>query len=120
MISLPSQRCIPINGESRDTLKSSMNSLIDKIFPNLIRQYRDRHWISERAILSPKNREVDEINAHCISLLPGDIIIKSPYWKSTQLLFFHYFQVTLLLAPVRIQPSMKTTPLSIRLNFLIL
>ncbi|XP_034030840.1 uncharacterized protein LOC117514441, partial [Thalassophryne amazonica] len=45
--------------------------LVAKVFPNLHRNYQNHNWLSERAILAPKNVAVDDINAKLLAQLPG-------------------------------------------------
>lgn len=52
MIRLPANFC---------SLVSSMEELIDSVFPNLQSNLRDKRWLCERAILAPKNDAVDEL-----------------------------------------------------------
>ncbi|XP_010256222.1 PREDICTED: uncharacterized protein LOC104596665 [Nelumbo nucifera] len=47
--------------------------LVERIFPNIVEMIGNQSYLCERAILAPTNDEVDDINAHNISLLPGDI-----------------------------------------------
>ena len=41
---------------------TSKNELIEKVFPNILKNYKNNKWLSERAILAPKNIDVHEIN----------------------------------------------------------
>ena len=43
-------------------LVTSKNELIEKVFPNILKNYKNDKWLSERAILAPKNIDVHEIN----------------------------------------------------------
>ena len=43
-------------------LVTSKNELIEKVFPNILKNYKNNKWLSERAILAPKNIDVHEIN----------------------------------------------------------
>ena len=36
--------------------------MIEKVFPNILKNYKNNKWLSERAILAPKNIDVHEIN----------------------------------------------------------
>lgn len=53
---------------------SSRSELIEKVFPALRRNYLDRQWLSERAILAPKNKDVNELNDMILSCIPGEVI----------------------------------------------
>ena len=52
-IQLPAEFC---------NLVTSKNELIEKVFPNILNNYKNNKWLSERAILVPKNIDVHEIN----------------------------------------------------------
>ena len=52
-IQLPAEFC---------NLVTSKNELIEKVFPNILNNYKNNKWLSERAILAPKNIDVHEIN----------------------------------------------------------
>jgi hypothetical protein len=46
--------------------------LIDFVFPTIERNFENRQWLSERAILCPTNAEADEINERISTMLPGE------------------------------------------------
>ncbi|CAB3226278.1 unnamed protein product [Arctia plantaginis] len=41
---------------------SSKDELINNIFPDIISNYKNNEWLSERAILAAKNKDVDDLN----------------------------------------------------------
>ncbi|XP_072380855.1 ATP-dependent DNA helicase pif1-like [Diabrotica undecimpunctata] len=41
---------------------SSKDELINNVFPNIISNYKNNEWSSERAILAAKNKDVDDLN----------------------------------------------------------
>ncbi|KAF2890198.1 hypothetical protein ILUMI_15975 [Ignelater luminosus] len=41
---------------------SSKDELINKVFTNIITNYKNNEWLSERAILAAKNKDVDDLN----------------------------------------------------------
>jgi ATP-dependent DNA helicase PIF1 len=53
-----------------------IESLIPKIFPNLLENYGNKqdyiNYIKDRAILTPKNEDVDKINDQIINIFPGE------------------------------------------------
>lgn len=51
----------------------SKEELIDFIFPEIGTRYTQETWLTERAILAPLNRNVDEINTICQSKIPGKV-----------------------------------------------
>ena len=54
-------------------LVTSKNELIEKVFPNILKNYKNNKWLSERAILAPKNIDVQEINNIVLTMIrePG-------------------------------------------------
>lgn len=63
-IELPHNFCIVVE---------TQNELIESVFPNIVKNYQDQNWLSKRAILAPKNVDVDEVNFHIQMMLPGDL-----------------------------------------------
>ena len=57
---------------SMNTDQESLESLVDFVFPGLSTKFRDTAWVGKRAIMSPTNREVEEINDFVIKLIPGE------------------------------------------------
>ena len=49
-----------------------LNSLANWTFPNLLANYNDREYMSNRAILCPKNDEVDYVNSKILAVLPAE------------------------------------------------
>ena len=43
-------------------LVTSKNELVEKVFPNILTNYKNHKWLSEREILAAKNKDVHEIN----------------------------------------------------------
>ncbi|CAH2218137.1 jg10868 [Pararge aegeria aegeria] len=41
---------------------SSKDELINNVFPNIISNYKNNEWLSERVILAAKNKDVDDLN----------------------------------------------------------
>ena len=52
-------------------LVDTMDELIDKVFPNVENGYADKYWIARRAILTPRNGNVDKINEVTMNRFPG-------------------------------------------------
>jgi len=65
LISLPNNFC---------TILQSKEELIERVFPNIIQNHRNHNWLSERAILAPKNVHVNAINYLIQEKLPGAVI----------------------------------------------
>ena len=56
----------------RELLVSTLESLIDKVFPGIQSGYEDRYFISRRAILTLKNENVDKLNELIMNNFPGE------------------------------------------------
>lgn len=54
------------------TFVQTKNELIESIFPDILNNYLDHNWLSNRAILAAKNIDVDLINCQIQQLLPGN------------------------------------------------
>ena len=50
----------------------SKEDLIKAIFPSLSQNYSNEDWLGERAILAPKNEDVDKINDQLMRMIPGE------------------------------------------------
>ncbi|XP_075489507.1 uncharacterized protein LOC142528350 [Primulina tabacum] len=65
-IKLPDSIIIPWEGEQ------SIQMLIDSVFPNMINHVNDENYMVDRAITTPKNVDVDNINHMLIIKFPGE------------------------------------------------
>ncbi|GFW41888.1 ATP-dependent DNA helicase [Trichonephila clavipes] len=65
-ISLPDNFC---------NLVTSKEELISKVFPNIQINYRNHNWLSERAVLAAKNKDVYQLNHFIQSSIQSDEII---------------------------------------------
>lgn len=54
-------------------LTASKGELIKKVFPNIAQNHKNHHWLSERAILAAKNKDVDELNFNIQSEIAGQL-----------------------------------------------
>ena len=54
------------------TRVASRAKLIENVFPDLEHNYVSSTWLSERAILAPRNDSVDALNVKLLSSIPGD------------------------------------------------
>ena len=52
-------------------LVNSIDELINKVFPNIEEGYLDKFFVSHRAILTPKNENVDKLNEMIMDKIPG-------------------------------------------------
>ncbi|XP_036322080.1 uncharacterized protein LOC118736083 [Rhagoletis pomonella] len=64
-ISFPSNYC---------QMQQSIQDVIDRVFPNLTINYRNPEWLSERAILAPKNDDVSKLNGQIQLKIPGEAV----------------------------------------------
>lgn len=62
-ISFPHQFC---------QMQSSIEDVIKNVFPNISTNFRNHNWLCERAILAPKNDDVNKINNQIQMHLPGE------------------------------------------------
>jgi hypothetical protein len=51
--------------------KNAITSLIETIYPNLATRFKDTDYLSERAVLTPTNEVVDNVNDVVVSMVPG-------------------------------------------------
>ncbi|XP_040989063.1 ATP-dependent DNA helicase PIF2-like [Juglans microcarpa x Juglans regia] len=68
-IKISQQMIVPYNNEVE-----SLNSLLDVVYGNMSNYSNNLTEMANRAVLTPKNRSVDEINDILIDRFPGDII----------------------------------------------
>lgn len=52
----------------------SVRHLIQKVFPNILKNHNNIKWLFERAILAPTNENVEKINHQILQLIPGEIV----------------------------------------------
>ena len=52
-----------------------IEELKNTVFPNLTQRYADTDWLSQRAILSPINENVNKINDDLLNQIPGEEIM---------------------------------------------
>lgn len=55
-------------------LHSNLSDLINNVFPNIKNNYHREEWLSERAILAPKNEDVNKINLQIQTQIPGKTV----------------------------------------------
>ncbi|XP_073121738.1 uncharacterized protein [Henckelia pumila] len=65
-IKLPDSMVIPWENEH------SISQLIDFVFPHMVEHINDANYMVSRAIITPKNADVDKINELLISKFPGE------------------------------------------------
>ncbi|KAM6577153.1 hypothetical protein CsatB_028990 [Cannabis sativa] len=65
LIKLSSDIC---KNSSQDPVKS----IVEAIYPSLLQNYNDPAYLKERAILTPKNEMVHELNEMIVNVIPGE------------------------------------------------
>ncbi|XP_023231405.1 uncharacterized protein LOC111631398 [Centruroides sculpturatus] len=53
-------------------MTSTKGELIQKVFPNIVRNYKNHQWLSAHAILAAKNKDVYDINFSIQNRTPGE------------------------------------------------
>ena len=53
---------------------SSLEEIEGKVFPNIVQNYKDARWLSERALLAPKNIFVDKVNDSILAKIPWAVM----------------------------------------------
>lgn len=48
--------------------------LVSSIFPYIAQNYQNHNWLSKRAILAPKNKEVAALNENILDHIPGEVV----------------------------------------------
>lgn len=68
----------PVNTDGKITLNpeiactvDSAEALIDAVYPNISSEYGNREWLSDRALLAPLNKTVDDLNVKIMAKIPG-------------------------------------------------
>ncbi|XP_031632403.1 uncharacterized protein LOC116346472, partial [Contarinia nasturtii] len=59
---------IHLNNDS--SAKSSLQEMINSVYPNISNNYKNHDWLYERAILAPKNDDVNQINHQILQRIP--------------------------------------------------
>jgi hypothetical protein len=65
LIDIPDKFCLVVK---------SVEELITLAFPEIEKKYLDHGWLSERAILCPRNSEVNKVNMQVQSLISGNTV----------------------------------------------
>lgn len=52
-------------------IRNSKKELVQSVFPSIVENYKNHTWLSERAILAGKNKDVAEINASILEEIDG-------------------------------------------------
>ena len=58
--------------ESIGTFVCSIDELVSKVYPDLLCNFRNMAWLSERCILAPLNETTQTINTALVAQLPGE------------------------------------------------
>lgn len=65
LITLPVDFCM---------LEQSKEQLIAGVYPNIVRNYKNHQWLSDRAILAAKNKDVNDINTDIQNKIRGQTV----------------------------------------------
>ncbi|XP_074377793.1 uncharacterized protein LOC141719321 [Apium graveolens] len=69
----PAQELIRILPElCSPTTENPMEGIVGEVYPSLLENYKDIAYIKERAILTPKNETVHELNDFLMNMIPGE------------------------------------------------
>ena len=60
--------------ENMGTFVSNVSELIARVYPDLLSNFRNMNWLSERCILAPLNKTTHAINTALVEQLPGNCI----------------------------------------------
>ena len=64
--------------ESMRSETGKLSDLVNDVFPSIDTRFKEGKWVGKRAILSPSNKEVEEVNNAVLERLPGEeVIMKS-------------------------------------------
>jgi len=58
--------------ENIGTFTCSVEELVSKVYPDLLSNFRNMVWLSERCILAPLNETTRTINTALVAQLPGE------------------------------------------------
>ena len=58
--------------ENIGTFACSIEELVSKVYPDLLSNFRNMAWLSERCILAPLNETTRTINTALVAQLPGE------------------------------------------------
>ena len=58
--------------DTMGTFVDSKEELVSRVYPDLLSNFRDLAWLSERCILAPLNKTTHSINMTLVEQLPGD------------------------------------------------
>lgn len=53
---------------------NSVDEMIESAFPNFLENYQNADYLSERAILTPKNLTVGKVNSVIVDKIPGEVL----------------------------------------------
>ncbi|KAK1352679.1 ATP-dependent DNA helicase [Heracleum sosnowskyi] len=65
LIRIPPDICKPPTEEP-------IKEIVDVVYPSLLENYKNPAYLKERAILTPKNEMVDELNGYLMNVIPGE------------------------------------------------
>ena len=51
---------------------NQVESIVDAVYPSLLQKYNDLTYLKKRAILTPKNEMVHDLNEKIMNIIPGE------------------------------------------------
>ena len=60
--------------ENIGTFVNGVDELVARVYPDLLSNFRNMSWLSERCILAPLNETTRSINGKLVAQLPGDFV----------------------------------------------
>ena len=60
--------------ENIGAFANSIEELVSKVYPDLLSNFRNMAWLSERCILAPLNETTRTINTALVAQLPGESV----------------------------------------------
>ena len=91
LVKLPSDIC-------KKPSENLMKSIVDNIYPSIQHNYSDPAYLKERAILTPKNEMVYELNEMIMNIIPGQgrtFLAQTVYAKQAQTQMMKMFCIQL-------------------------
>ena len=76
--------------EGMRTETANLSDLVDAVFPSITTRFNDASWVGKRAIISPSNMEVAEVNSAVLQRLPGDEVLLKSIDTTVQRLFMFW------------------------------
>ncbi|KAF3635418.1 hypothetical protein FXO38_13222 [Capsicum annuum] len=113
LIKLPPDICITSSNDPID-------SIVEAVYPSLLQNYNDPTYLKERAIQTPKNKMVQELNDIIMKMIPVKLAMWKPHYLpiSQTILFLYEFLHSITQCINQTQEADETTTFKdLKLNF---